>query len=141
MWYILKLNHLTLPLLVATNFEMFASFDRQLFTCLAFAAFHSQHNLFGCFSLLTQNGLRLATKTLLFAIITTTSLWMHRFFTLFVLGHFVKSMLLALSSAVGSSRFWNVDHGGTKNSKRFRQKKTKYEQSTIRKRKELVCEV
>lgn len=107
----LELDHLSLPLLVTTDFKVFASLDGQLLASLALGAFHTQHNLLGGLSLFTQDGLRLATESLLFSVVTTTSLGGGRFLSLLVLGHLVEGVLLALALAEGPSGLGNVDHG------------------------------
>jgi hypothetical protein len=43
----LELNHLSLPLFVTSQFEVLAALKGNLFTELAFRAFHPQNNLFG----------------------------------------------------------------------------------------------
>lgn len=47
----LELDHLSLTFLVSAQLEMLATLDWRLFTEFAFCAFHTQHNLFGCFCL------------------------------------------------------------------------------------------
>lgn len=56
-WH-LKLDHLTLAFLVATQLEMLATLQRGLFTVFAFSAFHTQHNLFGSFSLKEKKSIK-----------------------------------------------------------------------------------
>lgn len=114
----LELDHLSLAFLVTTQFEMFASLQWCLLAVFALSAFHTKYNLFGCLGLCAKNnpiisplnffmhnlwifctqknayllpedGLGLTTKTLLFAIVTTTSLGCSTFLRLFVLCHFV----------------------------------------------------
>lgn len=108
----LKLNHLTLTFFVTTQFEMFTSFQRNLFTELAFGTFHPQHNFLGGFSLenelfirntqnkiiknltylLSEDGLSLSSKTLLFPVITPSTLRSMTFLGLFILCYFVQFM-------------------------------------------------
>lgn len=47
MWWRLELDHLSLTLLVTTQFEMFATFDWCLFAVLALSTFHTQHDFLG----------------------------------------------------------------------------------------------
>ena len=110
----LKLNNLTLSLLVTANFEMFASLNANLLACLAIRAFHTKSNLLGSFSLFTKNGLGLATETLLFTIVTTTSLGEFGVLAFLVLGHFVDGVLVALAGAICFTDLWYVNHFGTR---------------------------
>lgn len=109
----LELDHLALPLLVATDFEVLASLDRQLLTGFALGALHSKDDLLGGLGLLTQDGLGLTTEALLFSVVTTTSLGGAGLLALLVLGHFVEGVLLALALAVGAAGFGHVDHFGS----------------------------
>lgn len=111
MFTALELDHLSLPLLVATDLEVLATLDGDLLAGLAVAALHTKHNLFGRLRLLTQNGLRLATETLLLAIVTTTALGGARLLALLVLRHLVQRVLLALALAEGASSLRYVNHG------------------------------
>ena len=43
----LELNHLSLPLLVSSKFEVFAALKGDLLTDLAFRTLHPEHNLLG----------------------------------------------------------------------------------------------
>ena len=43
----LELNHLSLPLLVSSQFKMFAALKRDLLADFAFSALHPQHDLLG----------------------------------------------------------------------------------------------
>lgn len=108
--FVLELNHLSLSLLVATDLEVFASLDGNLLACLALTAFHAQHNLLGGLGLLAQNGLRLTTKALLLAIVTTTALCRARLLALLVLSHLVQSVLLAFAFAEGTPSLGDVHH-------------------------------
>jgi len=70
----LKDKRSPLGLLVAAQLEVLASFQSQLCLSLAGCAFQSQNNLLCSLRLFPENGLCLATITLLLAIITALSL-------------------------------------------------------------------
>ena len=50
----LELNHLSLPLLVSSKFEMFAALQRDLLADFAFSTLHPQHDFLGSLSLSKQ---------------------------------------------------------------------------------------
>ena len=107
----LKLDHLSLSFLVTTQFEMFASLQWNLFSKLAFAAFHSQDNLLCRLGFLVVNGSSLTTKTRLFPFVTTLSLGKCALFGSFILRHFMKRVLSAFGTfAKGLPGFWDVHH-------------------------------
>jgi hypothetical protein len=100
----LELDHLSLSLLVASQLEMFATSQWSLFTILAIRAFHTQDDFLGCLCLkeeydrefccldciascylLSEDRLGLSTETLLFTIVTTTTLGSVTFLGLLVL--------------------------------------------------------
>lgn len=59
----LELNHLTLLLLVTTQFEVLASLDGQLLLRPAAGAFHPEDDFLCGFGLFPEDGLRLTTET------------------------------------------------------------------------------
>lgn len=75
---------------------MLASLQRGLFAVLALGALHSQHDLLGGLGLLPEDGLGLATESLLFAIVTTTALGGTALLRLLVLRDLVQLVALAL---------------------------------------------
>lgn len=75
---------------------MLAALQRGLLAVLALGALHTQHNLLGGLSLLPEDGLGLTTETLLFTIVTTTTLGSTALLGLFVLGHLVQFVAPAL---------------------------------------------
>jgi len=86
-----------------------ASFKYLLEFVLAFGTLHSQHNFLCCLSLLVEHRLGLATKTLLFAIITPLTLRGKRGLSCFVLGDLMSRVLLAFG-AICVPRFRYVHH-------------------------------
>src|SRR5512143_903585 len=86
---------------------MFATLQGGLFTVFAFSAFHTQDNLFGSFSLLSEDGLSLTTNTLLFSVVTTSTLGTFALLGFLVLGDFVQFVALALLTE-GATLFWYV---------------------------------
>lgn len=106
----LVLDHLSLPLLFTADFKVFTPFNGQLFPELALRTFHPQDNLFGRLGLLPKDGLRLATITTLFAVITTSSLCKLGLLSLLVLGHLVGRVLLTLALTEGLPDLWYIDH-------------------------------
>ena len=85
----------SLPLLISTNLKMFASLDCVLGNMFATLALQPQHNLFGSFSLLMENGLCLSTITGLFPIITTLSLGSQTILALLILCNLVQGVFPA----------------------------------------------
>merc|ERR1719322_1042836 len=107
----LELNHLSFAFFVTSQFKMLGTLDGNLIFPFAFHTFHTQHQLFGCFSLLSQNGLGLTTETLLLTIITSTTLRLLRFLGLLVLSHLEHFVALAVRMGTESSSFLgNVHH-------------------------------
>jgi len=98
----LELNHLSLPLLVSSKFEMFAALQRDLLADFAFSTLHPQHDFLGSLSLLPEDGFCLTTITLLLSVVTTTALGSGAFLRLFVLRNFVVLVGLAFF-AVGTA--------------------------------------
>ncbi|CAD6234441.1 GSCOCG00001926001-RA-CDS [Cotesia congregata] len=86
---------------------MLATFKWNLFSVFAFSALHPQYNFLGSLGLLPENRLSLSTKTLLFTVITTSTLGSMSFLTFFVLSYFVWLVDLALF-AKSAPLFWNV---------------------------------
>lgn len=101
---------MTLPLLVSSYFKVFTSLQGQLVTVLAFGTLKTQHNLLGCLRLLSENWLRLTSKTALLSVITPSTLGHLRILTLLVLGHFVEGVFGAFTFAKGLSCFRYVHH-------------------------------
>lgn len=92
----LELDHLSLALLVAAQLEVLATLQRGLFAVLALGALHAQHNLLGGLGLLPEDGLGLATESLLLAIVTPTTLGGAALLRLLVLRDLVQLVALAL---------------------------------------------
>ena len=92
----LELDHLSLALLVASQLEVLAALQGSLLAVLALCALHTQHNLLGGLGLLPEDGLSLATESLLLAVVTTTTLGGAALLGLFVLGHLVQFVAPAL---------------------------------------------
>lgn len=107
----LELNHLTLAFLVSSKFEMFASLQRDLFAVFTFRAFHTQYNFLGGLGLLPEDGLRLTTETLLFPVVTSSTLGSVTFLRLFVLCYLMEFVYLAFF-AKGTTLFRYVHHLG-----------------------------
>jgi len=103
------MKQLRLPLLVSSQFEMLATLKRDLFTDLAVGALHPQHNLLGGLGLLSEDGFRLSTITLLFPVVTTTTLGSTAFLRLLVLRYFVDLVGFAFL-AVGTTTLRYVHH-------------------------------
>ena len=107
----LKLDHLSLSLLVSSQLEMFASLQGDLFSELALTTLHSQHNLLRGLGFLVMNRPGLTTKTLLFTFVTSLSFGKCSLLSSFVLGHLVKGVFSALGTFAKSfSSFWDIDH-------------------------------
>lgn len=110
----LIVDDLIFLLLFRTEFEMFGTFDGELFLEFAFGAFHTKNDLLGGFRFLVKDGLLLSTITFLFHVVTTFALRMNTVFAFFVLRHFVQGVLLAvLALAEGSTSLWHVHHDQT----------------------------
>lgn len=101
---------MTLSLLLSSDFEVFAPFDRQLFPVLAFGTLHPENNLLRGLRFFSEDGFSLTTITFLLAIVTSLSLSENGLLSLLVLRHFMQRVLLALAFAEGLSSFGNVDH-------------------------------
>ena len=99
----------TLGLLLLTKDNGSASFDNSEIFGLGFSALELEHNLFGLLCLLSENGLGLSSKSLLFHIVTSLTLGGQGSLTSLVLGNFLDGVALCLS-AVRSNSLWNVDH-------------------------------
>ena len=124
----LELDHLTLALLVTSQFEMLATFQWSLLAVFAVGTFHTKHDFLGCLGLetrmkvwgsvliisngssylLSEDGFGLTTETLLFTIVTTTTLRSFPFLRLLVLWHFMDLVCIALA-AVRATNFWDVN--------------------------------
>lgn len=128
----LELDHLSLSLLVTSQLEMLATFQWGLLAVFAFCAFHTKHNFLGSLGLkvkagklisqtatklessmilaylLSEDRFGLTTESLLFTIVTTTTLGSFSFLGLLVLRHFVHLVGVALA-AVCATLFGNVD--------------------------------
>jgi hypothetical protein len=105
----LELNHLSFSLLVTTQFEVLASLDDQKLLLLRLGAFETEHNLFGCFSLLVEDWFCLTTISRLFSVVTTLTLSVQGSLTSFVLGD-LEGGVLVHRLGEGLSCFWHVDH-------------------------------
>ena len=124
----LELNHLSLPLLVTSKFEVLATLEGDLLADFTFWALHPQDNLFGSLGLrnsamtittqfkwqvykslylLPENRFGLTTITLLFSVVTTTTLGSTTLLGFLVLRHFVDLVGLAFF-AVGATTLWYV---------------------------------
>jgi len=98
-------------LLLLSEFEMFCSFQGQMFLCLALLALKSKNYLTCSLGFLVEYWLCLSTETHLLGVITTLSLSKVGCLPRFVLSDLVYLVLFALaSSAVSSSLFRYVDH-------------------------------
>lgn len=75
---------------------MLAALQRGLFAVLALGALHTQHDLLGGLGLLPEDGLSLATESLLLAIVTTTALGGTALLGLLVLRDLVQLVASAL---------------------------------------------
>ncbi len=113
----LELNHLSLPLLVSSKFEVFAALKGDLLTDLAFRTLHPEHNLLGSLGLygksiklwviyktkatfddnylLPEDGFGLTTITSLFSVVTATTLGSSSLLGLLVLRNFMSLVGLA----------------------------------------------
>lgn len=106
----LKLQSLTLLLLLTTQFEMLTSLQSQLSLGLASNTFQSQNNLLGSLSFLVENWLGLTTETGLFTVITSLTLSVQGSLTSLVLGDLVLGVLTTvLTFAESLSGLWNVN--------------------------------
>ena len=106
----LELDHLSLPLLVATDLEVFAPLNRQLFTILALRALHPEYDLLSGLGLLPEDGFGLPTKAALFSVVSSSALSERRLLALLVLGHLMDSVFAALALAVSAPRLRHVHH-------------------------------
>lgn len=88
---------------------MLATLEGNLLSVLAFGTFHPQYNFLGGLSLLPENRLSLSTESLLFTIVTSTTLRGVPFFALLVLCDFVSLVDFALF-AKGASLLRHVHH-------------------------------
>merc|ERR1719458_503297 len=75
----LKLDHLSLTFFVTSQLEMLRTLDGNLLTAFALGAFKTKYQFLGGLCLLPQDGFGLTSETLLFAIVTPTSLCKLRF--------------------------------------------------------------
>jgi hypothetical protein len=71
----------------------------------ALGALEFQSDLLGNLGLLLEDWLLLSSESLLFVVVSSSSLGEERLFSFFVLGDFVLGVALALEWAVGSSDF------------------------------------
>jgi len=92
----LELNHLTLLLLVTSQFKVLATLDGKLFANLALGALHLQHDLLCRLRLFVENRLCLSSVPLLLPVVPPLTLSKERILALLVLRDFVKGMLSAL---------------------------------------------
>jgi len=107
----LKLEHLSLLLLLASELEMLASLDRHLILALAVRAFQSENDFLSGLSLLSEDGFGLTAIPLLFAVVTAFALSRQRVLPFLVLSNLVQRMLSALGgSAEGTTGFGHIHH-------------------------------
>lgn len=71
----LELDHLSLPLLVTSQFEVLASLQGSLFPELALSTFHSQDDFLGCLSLEGKTGLVEGLKGDLLGYLPSSGRW------------------------------------------------------------------
>merc|ERR1711942_389204 len=108
---LLELEHLALPLLLASELEMLASFDDDLIFALAIRAFQSEDALFRGLGLLSEDGLSLTSVSLLLSVVTPLALSLERILAFLVLRYFVQGVFSAFSRAAESpTSFGNVHH-------------------------------
>merc|ERR1719266_2197418 len=108
----LELDHLSLPLLLSSQLEMFGPLDGHLVLPLADGALHPEHQLLGGLRLLPQDGLGLTSKALLLAVVPPSALGLLGLSGFLVLGHLELAVLVALG-AVGVSSLGHVHHLGS----------------------------
>jgi hypothetical protein len=106
----LKLDHLTLLLLVTAELEVLAPLDGQLLAHLALGAFHLQYNLLGRLGLFVENGLRLTTVALLLSVVSPLALGKQGILSLLVLRDLVQRVLAALLSLAERSSLLRYIH-------------------------------
>merc|ERR1712083_988145 len=107
----LKLEHLSLLLLLASELEMLASLDRHLILALAVRAFQSENDFLSGLSLLSEDGFGLSTISLLLAVVTPLSLSRQRVLAFLILSNLVQGMLSALgSSTEGATGLGHIHH-------------------------------
>lgn len=85
-----------LGLLLVAQFEVLAALEHLLPIVVAFGTRHLEHDLLSGLGFLVEDRLGLATKPGLLSIVATLSLRIQRIFALFVLGHLVKGVLVAV---------------------------------------------
>merc|ERR1740133_35659 len=95
---------------VCAQLEVLGALDRFHPLGLALGALKLQHNLLGRLCLLVENRLGLPTEAGLLLVVTALSLGGHGRFAGLVLGHLMRSVLLALA-AVSLPDLWDVHHG------------------------------
>lgn len=106
----LKLQGLTLLLLVTTQLEVLTSLQSQLSLGLASNTLQSQNNLLGGLGLLVENWLGLTTETGLLTVVSSLTLSEQGSLTSLVLGNLVLGVLSALLTlTVSLSELWNVN--------------------------------
>lgn len=106
----LKLQSLTLLLLVTTQLEVLTSLQSQLSLGLAVDTLQSQNDLLGGLGLLVENWLGLTTETRLLTVVSSLTLGEQGSLTSLVLGNLVLGVLLAqLTLTVSLSELWNVN--------------------------------
>lgn len=106
----LKLQSLTLLLLVTTQLKVLTSLQRQLSLGLADNTLQSQNNLLGNLGFLVENWLSLTTVTSLLTVISSLTLGKKRSLTSLVLGNPVLGVFTAvLTLAIGLSGLWDVN--------------------------------
>ena len=83
--------------------------NRLYVTKTYFSALESEHDLFGGFGLLVEDGFCLSSVSGLFSVVTTLSLGVEGGLTSFVLGD-LEGGVLVHRLGEGLSCFWHVDH-------------------------------
>merc|ERR1719150_2082052 len=106
----LELDHLALALLLSAKLEVLGPLDGTLILPLAIRTLQPQNQLLGSLGLLPQDGLGLATESLLLAIVPASALGLLGLGGLLVLGHLHLDVLVALG-AEGVTTFGHVNHG------------------------------
>merc|ERR1719490_543464 len=107
----LELDHLSLPLLVASQLEVLRPLQRHLDAPLALLALHAQHDLLRRLGLLPEDGLRLSAESLLLPVVTPPALSEFGLLGLLVLRH--AELLVTVALRVRTERpagLRNVHH-------------------------------
>lgn len=104
----------SLRLLVSTELEVLASFERHLHLVLAYGALESEHDLLGRLGLLVEHRLGLTSVSRLLSVVSSLSLCEEGRLSGLVLSDLVGRVLSArLAFAVRATGLGNVDHLST----------------------------